>query len=66
MWKTAIGANAGKIWQTIKQHGPMSLSVLKKSTGLGDKDLYLALGWLAREGKVKIEQKQMQVTVTLA
>ena len=65
MWKATIGENAGKIWQTLNQKGPASLGALKKSIALGDKDLYLALGWLAKEGKVAFEQKQMQVTVSL-
>ena len=60
MWNPTIGENAGKVWQTLKTKGQTDFNVLKKTTGLYGINLFLALGWLAREGKVKFEQKQNQ------
>ena len=48
-----IGENAGLIWNAL-QEGALSLKALKKATKLKDKEVYAALGWLAREGKVNI------------
>lgn len=66
MLTDAIGENAGKVWQVLKDKGSLNIAALKKSTKLDDKSLYLALGWLAREGKLTFEQKQRQMAVGLA
>ena len=50
-----IGANAGKIWNAL-QNGALSSKALKKATKLKEADLNLALGWLAREGKLVFRQ----------
>lgn len=65
MWKPIIGENAGIIWGILSQHGEVPLSELKKTTKLNDRDLFLALGWLAREGKVGFDQKDQRVSVIL-
>lgn len=46
-----IGENAGAIWNAL-QGGALTTTALKKATKLKVADLNLALGWLAREGKV--------------
>jgi hypothetical protein len=66
MLNPGIGKNAGKVWQTLKEKGPLVASAIKKATGLDDKSLYMALGWLAREGKVKFETKLGLVYVSLS
>jgi hypothetical protein len=60
-----IGQNAGKVWQSLHENGAMNVSALGKSTGLDDKNLYLALGWLAREGNVTFAQVLRQIIVSL-
>ena len=57
MWNGTIGESAGKVWQALCDKGERTLTQLKKDTGLEDKDLYLALGWLSREGKLGFAQK---------
>ncbi len=52
MNKLEIGANAGIIWESLDEKGPMLFTEFKKLTGLGEKSLIMALGWLAREDKV--------------
>jgi len=50
-----IGKDAGKIWtmlQTWNEADPFSIT---KLTGLNEEKTYNALGWLAREGKIKSE-----------
>jgi hypothetical protein len=50
-----IGETAGAIWHTLNEEGPLRLATLKKQIDVTDAVLCMALGWLAREGKVAIE-----------
>lgn len=50
-----IGANAGQIWQVLNEAEAMGLKQLKKVTKLKDKEVFAAMGWLAREGKLMID-----------
>lgn len=50
-----FGKDAGVVWKALKEKGPASVAVLKKRTKLSDKEVYGALGWLSREGKVRID-----------
>jgi len=49
-----IGKNAGLVWQALSAADAMGVKQLKKVTKLKDKEVFAALGWLAREGKVTI------------
>lgn len=49
-----IGMNAGLVWNALAD-GSKSLKQLKKATKLKDKELFAAIGWLARESKINIE-----------
>lgn len=60
-----IGANAGKVWVALEA-GALSLKALKKATKLKNDELYLALGWLAREGKLTFAEAEDDVVVALA
>ncbi|MBR2165604.1 MAG: winged helix-turn-helix domain-containing protein [Paludibacteraceae bacterium] len=62
---TKIGENAGLIWGAL-QNGAQGLKALKKATKLKNEDLFLALGWLAREGKVSFTETEADVVVALA
>ena len=63
MITTKIGENAGLIWNAL-QAGALTLKALKKATKLKNDELYLALGWLAREGKVSFTEGE-DLTITL-
>ena len=60
-----IGINAGLIWSVI-ENGELNVKAVKKATKLAEKDLNLALGWLAREGKIKFNEVESEVFVSLA
>ena len=60
-----IGANAGKIWNTL-QNGALSSKALKKATKLKEAELNLALGWLAREGKLTFTDMEEETIIALA
>ncbi len=61
-----IGINAGKVWTVLDGKGRQNVKEIKKATKLTDKDLYAALGWLAREGKVALEVEEKEVFASLS
>lgn len=65
MLNETIGANAGKVW-TALQEGALSAKAVKKSTKLAEKDLNLALGWLAREGKLVFTEVEGELVLSLS
>lgn len=51
-----IGVYAGQVWQVLNDAVAMGTKQLKKDAKLKtDKELFAAIGWLAREGKVTIQ-----------
>ena len=61
-----IGTNAGKVWNALNEGGKMSLKALKKATKIiAEKDMYAALGWLAKEGKLAFEEADGETMVSL-
>lgn len=65
MIKENIGENAGLIWQAL-EGGEKEVKALKKATKLKERDLNLALGWLARESKVDFREEGEKSYVSLA
>ena len=60
-----IGENAGAVWGAL-QNGAQGVKALKKATKLKNEDLYMALGWLAREGKLHFTVEEADTIVALA
>ncbi len=50
-----IGTNAGLVWQALSEAQTLGVKQLKKATKLKDKEVFAALGWLARENKIVID-----------
>lgn len=65
MNQECIGTNAGIIWTSLSETNDQTLKGLKKSTKLKEKDLYMALGWLAREGKIKFVEEEDDIIIEL-
>ena len=65
MLKEKIGINAGLVWAALES-GESSIKTIKKTTKLAEKELNLALGWLAREGKVKFSEVDGELIIYLA
>ncbi len=61
-----FGTNAGKIWETLNGKGPMSFIKLCGAARLDEEKAWGALGWLGREGKIKIEKSKKAVLFSLA
>ncbi len=65
MLREKIGNNAGLVWAALEK-GELNVKALKKATKLTEKDLNLALGWLARENKIKFSEAEGESFVALA
>ena len=63
-----IGTNAGLVWQALATAETLGIKQIKKMTKLKDKEVFAALGWLAREGKITTAtdpEDEKEVLVTL-
>ena len=61
-----IGLWAGAKWNALNDaSGTLTVKGLKKATKLKEKEVYAAIGWLAREGKVNVADVEAEVEVTL-
>ncbi len=62
-----IGLWAGAVWTALSEaEGNLELKAIKKATKLKEKELYAAIGWLAREGKVNVAADEEAKTVDVA
>lgn len=64
--KEKIGIDAGLIWKVLDAEGTKSIKELKKATKLVDKEIYAAIGWLAREEKLVFLQEEDEWFISLA
>lgn len=55
MNQNTIGVHAGIIWNLLSNNKRWEYNDLKKESGLSDRDLNAAIGWLAREDKIQFE-----------
>lgn len=55
MNKHQIGTNAGIVWNTLQDNAHWTYEDLKTASGLSDRDLNAAIGWLAREDKIDFD-----------
>jgi hypothetical protein len=60
-----IGATAGAIWRVLDSEGSVSLAQLVKRVGEPRDSVMQGLGWLAREGKIQMEEVGRKRTVSL-
>ena len=51
-----IGEDAGMVWHALQEQGPLSLAKLSKATDAHRDTVLMAIGWLAREDKIEIEE----------
>ena len=58
MWTLqAVGETAGRVWQVLYRNGKSSLSVVKRETKIPEPLVLMAVGWLAREGKIDFHRQ---------
>lgn len=64
--KEKIGNDAGRIWKILDENGSKGVKELKKLAKMTDKDVYAAIGWLAREEKLAFDQLEDDLHLSLA
>ena len=56
----SIGESAGIIWNLLQSESrKWDYQEIKQATGLSDRIINAAIGWLAREGKLLIEETKV-------
>ncbi|MBI4835020.1 MAG: winged helix-turn-helix domain-containing protein [Planctomycetes bacterium] len=60
-----VGENAGKIWYNLGKNGEVSTKELAREVNMNPDEINLALGWLARENKLKLSEKNRNIYVGL-
>lgn len=66
MLEEKAGEFAGLIWNALNETEGLSQKALKKATKIKtDKDLFLGLGWLLREGKIDAKEVEGELFLNL-
>lgn len=55
MNKNGIGINAGIVWRLLDNNRCLEYREIKRLSGLSDRELNMAVGWLAREDRIQID-----------
>ena len=56
-----IGEAAGTVWKILNKQGAMTVAKIQTATKLPADIVNQAVGWLAREGKLVIDDKTMTI-----
>jgi len=65
MSKNEIGINAGVIWHLLLENGRMSVKEITEKTCYDDNYISLAIGWLAKEGKIDLMDTERGLFIEL-
>jgi len=60
-----IGETAGLVWSFLRSNGDTSLSALEKGIEAPKAVVSMAVGWLAREGKIELKDEKRAVRISL-
>lgn len=60
-----IGSWAGLVWNSLNNAESLNFKQVKKETKLKEKELYAAIGWLGREGKLDITEVEGEIVLAL-
>ena len=63
--KEKIGETSGKIWKVLKEKEEIDIAQLPRILNEKSVSVYQALGWLAREDKIKYRTKANKTFVSL-
>lgn len=63
---STIRRNADLIWANLCNHCFWSMDELKDTTNLSEPEVYVALGWLARQGDISFVEIDDKMRVVLA
>jgi hypothetical protein len=60
-----VGETAGQVWQCLSKNGKTAVAAIEKEVDAPKPLIDMAIGWLAREGKVDLKQAGKTVKVWL-
>ena len=60
-----IGETAGEVWHVLLEHGQLTLTQLAKEVNAPRDRVMQAVGWLAREEKISIDEQARRRLVSL-
>jgi len=60
-----IGETAGLVWNFLRSNGDTSLTALEKGIEAPKAMVSMAIGWLAREGKIDLRDEKRAVRISL-
>lgn len=63
--KTEIGEAAGKIWDILNAKGKVTLQQIPRLLNQSTVISYQAVGWLAREDKIRYHNENKKVYISL-
>lgn len=63
MDKKLVGANAGIVWHALNEGKGISISELARKLNMSVENTALAIGWLARENKVCIHNRDGAIEI---
>ena len=64
--EAVYGKNAGMVWRALNEKGKLGIRDISKFTKLSVLEVNGAIGWLARENKVRITGNGIKVVYELA
>ncbi|MEM0493128.1 MAG: winged helix-turn-helix domain-containing protein [Candidatus Thermoplasmatota archaeon] len=59
-----FGNSAGKIWRVLDKHGPLKKTDIMKHSRLDSHLFHAAVGWLARENKINLDNNTYKLGET--
>ncbi|MEA3457185.1 MAG: winged helix-turn-helix domain-containing protein [Candidatus Thermoplasmatota archaeon] len=62
--KAEFGINAGKVWKALDSHGPLTKNQLMEHTTIESNEFHAAVGWLAKENKIRKDGEFFQLDET--
>ena len=60
-----IGSTAGAVWHKLLEHGQLTITQLSKEVDAPRDRVMQAVGWLAREDKLRIEVQARRKLISL-
>ena len=61
----AVGETAGRVWDCLQRNGKTALTVVEREVDAAPALVHMAIGWLAREGKLGLQQEGRQAQLWL-
>ena len=60
-----IGSVAGAVWHYLEKNSEATVTKLTREIGENERTILMAIGWLAREGKLDFEKRKQGTYITL-